>query len=165
MPTKRQITFLASVADAARSAPRPRGRPTPANLTESGRHKGMLAIRQAPRCRGTTKLGLRCKNAALRGATRCLKHGGRVEVPNHPHNIRRFMSGKMHAYYEAQDRYLEGKAVWDAMTWREQSELLEAMPDDKRRDAQTLYAAALVWQLIDVLPCREWQKRWKETIG
>lgn len=71
----------------------------------------------------------------------------------------------MHAYYEAQDRYLEGKAAWDAMSWREQGDLLDAMPEGKRQDARVLYAAALVWQLMDVLPYAAWQKRWKDTIG
>src|SRR6056297_4285166 len=120
MTTKRQIRLLRQVAEAARTAALPRGRPTPANLTEEGRRKGLQALKKAFKCRSTAKSGSRCKNPAMRGATRCVKHGGRVEVPNHPHNIRRFITGKMHAYYDVQERYLEGKAAWEAMSWREQ---------------------------------------------
>lgn len=164
MPTKRQLRFLNTVAEAARNAPVARGQPTPANLTEEGRSKGLQALGQAPRCRSTTKSGSRCKNPAMRGATRCVKHGGRVEVPNHPHNIRRFMSGKMHAYYDAQDRYLEGKAAWETMSWREQGELFDALPDAASTDTRLLYAAALVWRQSDVLPFRIWHDRWQAVI-
>ena len=146
MPTKRQIRFLYAVADAARSAPLPRGRPKPSNLTERGRRKGLTAMRDAPRCRSTTRAGTPCKNAAMRGASRCLKHGGRVEVPNHPHNIRRFMSGKMHAYYAAQDQFLEGLAAWDRLSFRDQRELAASLPAHARESSQCLYAAALLME-------------------
>lgn len=146
MPTKRQIRFLDAVADAARSAPLPRGKPKPSNLTEQGRRKGLAAMRNAPRCRSTTKAGTPCKNAAMRGASRCLKHGGRVEVPEHPHNIRRFMSGQLHAYYEAQDRFVEGLAAWDRLTLRDQQELAASLPVGASESSQRLYAAALLME-------------------
>ncbi|WP_417729433.1 HGGxSTG domain-containing protein [Roseovarius sp.] len=50
-------------------------------------------MKSAPRCRAKRRDGTPCKAPALRGATRCVKHGGRVEVPAHPHNLRRFFSG------------------------------------------------------------------------
>src|SRR6056297_4193702 len=164
MTTQRQIRFIEQVAEAAREAPLPRGRPTPANLTDEGRMKGLQALRQAPRCRSTARSGSRCKNPSMRGSTRCVKHGGRVEVPNHPHNIRRFMTGKMHAYYEAQDRYLEGKAAWEAMSWREQRELLNALPDLAKQNERSLFAATLVWRDADVLPFKVWNERWSKLI-
>ena len=160
MPTKRQLQFLDKVAEAAREAPLPRGRPTPANLTEDGRKKGLQALR----CRSNTKSSSRCKNPAMRGATRCIKHGGRVEVPNHPHNVRRFMTGKIRAYYEEQDRYLEGKAAWETMSWQQQTELLEALPNIAKQETQTLYAAALVWRLSDVLTFKAWHARWQAVV-
>ena len=98
MPTSRQLKFTARVAQAACEAriALPRGKPTPENLTASGRAKGLAAMRLAPKCQASRRDGQPCRAAALRGASRCVKHGGRVEVPDHPHNIKRFLSGEMH---------------------------------------------------------------------
>ena len=96
MATKRQLKFLASVADAARASTRNRrGRPNPQNLTEEGRQKGLRGLREAPRCRSKRRDGMPCQAPAIKRATRCLKHGGRTEVPAHASNIRRFMKGKL----------------------------------------------------------------------
>src|SRR6056297_27298 len=164
MPTKRQLRFLDKVAEAARSAPRPRGRPTPENLTDEGRRMGLKAIQQAPRCQAMTKRGTKCRCAAVRGATRCIKHGGRVEVPHHPHNIRRFLNGEMHAEYARQDRFNEGRQAWEAMDRKKQRELLDALPDALAQDTRRLYEAARVWQ-ADILPGSVWRKRWRQVLG
>src|SRR5262245_34162977 len=121
MREKRKAQFLKDVAEAARQAPRkPRGRPSPQNMTEKGRQMGLEAIRNAPRCRTIRRNGEQCRNAAMRGATRCLKHGGRVEVPAHPHNVRRFLSGEMERYEEDGGSYRRTREAWDEMSTREQ---------------------------------------------
>ena len=85
MRQKRKAQFLMDVATAARKSPRmPRGRPSPLNLTGEGRKKGLQAMREAPLCRFQRRNGEQCRNAAMRGSSRCLKHGGRVEVPRIP---------------------------------------------------------------------------------
>ena len=167
MPTKRQLRFLSAVAEAARAAPvpRPRGRPVPENLTDEGRHAGLVAMWSAPRCRATRRDGKPCTKPAMRGATRCPTHGGRVEVPEHPANIRRFLTGEMHMSLRKQDEYLDGKAAWDRMSRRDQRDLLDALPPSIVRDSRTLYAAAKVWSLSERLPPAEWRRRWVAITG
>jgi hypothetical protein len=108
MPTKRQLRFLSAVAEAARATPVPRsrGRPVPENLTDEGRQAGLQAMWSAPRCQAKRRDGQPCQKAALRGATRCPTHGGRVEVPDHPSNVRRFLTGEMHMALRRQDEVL-----------------------------------------------------------
>lgn len=43
----------------------------------------------APQCQVIRKNGLRCRRRAIRGAQRCLVHGGLLEVPEHPANAKR----------------------------------------------------------------------------
>ena len=108
MSKRRQLQFLSQVADAAQNASvvKPRGRPVPKNLTEEGRRMGLEAMKAVPRCRAERRDGQPCRKPAMRGATRCLTHGGRTEVPGHPANIRRFLSGQMHRSLERQEAYL-----------------------------------------------------------
>jgi hypothetical protein len=162
MPTKRQLRFLSAVAKAARAAPMPRlrGRPVPENLTDEGRQAGLVAMWSAPRCQGKRRDGQPCQKAALRGATRCPTHGGRVEVPEHPANVRRFLTGEMHMSLRKQDEYLDGKAAWDRMPRRDQRDLLDALSPSVAKDSRKLYAAAKVWSLSDSLPPAEWHRRW-----
>ena len=133
MPTEHQLHFLEHVAKAARDATpvRPRGCPTPENLTTSGRALGLAAARRAPRCQATRRDGQPCRAPALRGATRCIKHGGRVEVPEHPHNIRRFLSGGMHKAIRRNDDFRDGKAAWERMLAGAQRELVAVLPEHK----------------------------------
>ncbi|MDA5094224.1 hypothetical protein O2N63_08995 [Aliiroseovarius sp. KMU-50] len=144
MPTNRQIKFTVQVAQAAREArtARPRGKPTPENLTASGRAQGLAAMRAAPRCQAKRRDGQSCRAAALRGASRCVKHGGRVEVPDHPHNIKRFLSGDMHRALQRHDDFQDAKAAWDKLTWRGQRDLLDSVPDDVADDKLTRYSLA-----------------------
>ena len=50
-------------------------------------------------CQAVTKtLGRRCKSWAVRGASRCVKHGGLREVPDHPSNGRAWRSGEIEVH-------------------------------------------------------------------
>ena len=101
-----------------------------------------------------------CRKPAMRGATRCSTHGGRAEVPDHPANIRRFLSGQIHRSLERQEAYLEGKRTWDSMSRVEHRELIEALPKEAVEDSRMLYEAAKLWKLADTLPRAEWRRRW-----
>ena len=150
MPTKRQTRFLQAVAEAASSVKpsKPRGLPTPDNLTSEGRSKGLSAMHQAKRCRGTNRSGKPCMAPAMRGSTRCLKHGGRVEVPAHPHNIRRFFSGKMQRSALAQADRETGRDCWDAMSLSQQRELASVVSERVLHSPARLYEAARVWTVV-----------------
>ena len=95
-----------------------------------------------------------------------MKHGGRVEVPHHPHNVRRFMSGKMHAYYDRQDRFLDGMAAWERMSIQGRRDLLNALPPLAVTDKRALYAAALLLEIGEagLITVTEFQRRWQELI-
>lgn len=143
MYTNKQRAFLAAVAEAARqSEPRPRNRLNIENLTSVGRAKGLSAMHDAPRCSKTTKSGKTCKNPAMRGAKRCRIHGGRVEVPNHPSNIRAFISGEMHRKIAKQMEYIDGKAIWDSLSSAERRGLVQVLPDQHKNDVYLRHLAA-----------------------
>lgn len=168
MPSKRQLRLIASVANAARRARpvRPRGKPTPENLTASGRELGLVKMRAAPRCQAKRRDGQPCRAAALRGATRCIKHGGRVEVPYHPHNIRRFLSGEMHRAMQRHDDFQDAKASWDKLTWKEQMQLVERFPSEVADNPMMLYAAAWLEQMRDErrIGIMTFQRRWQALL-
>jgi hypothetical protein len=116
-------------------------------MTEDGRRLGLEAIRNAPRCRTIRQNGENCKNAALRGATRCLKHGGRVEVPAHPHNIRRFFDGTIESTECDGDSYRRSREAWDRMSVREQREFLAMLPPEVAKKFRlVIYAAHIANQ-------------------
>ena len=85
---------------------------------------------------------------------------GRAEVPDHPANIRRFLSGQMRRSIQRQEAFLEGKKAWDEMNLREQRELIESLPKEVVGDSRMLYEAAKLWKLADTLPRAEWRRRW-----
>ncbi len=147
MTTKRQQSFLDEVARAAREArtPGPRGRPTPENLTQEGRALGLRAMQASSRCRSKRRDGTPCKAPALKGATRCVKHGGRVEVPDHPHNLRRFFSGAIHRAAVAHTDKVTDRDCWDAMSSSQQRELASVVSERVLRNPARLYQAARVW--------------------
>lgn len=151
MPTKRQLDFTAQVAQAARETrpARPRGKPTPENLTTSGRAQGLAVMRSSPRCQGMRRDGQPCRAAALRGASRCIKHGGRIEVPDHPHNIKRFLSGGMHKAMQRHDDFQDAKVAWCSLTWKEQSKLLEGIPKEMIDDKLVRYSLAWLEEMRD----------------
>ena len=144
MSNRRFREYQEAVARAAREARRakPRGRPVPQNLSEEGRALGFERMQAAPRCKCHTRRGTPCKNPALRGATRCVKHGGRYEVPDHPHNINRFFEGKIRAPEEQRREYKASRAKFDALSYWEQRELIEALPDYASGNFEILCKAA-----------------------
>ena len=146
MSTKRQERFLAQVAEAARKQrPKSRGRPNPQNLTEEGRQRGLAAIAAAPRCKATRRNGQPCRAAALRGATKCLKHGGRVQVPDHPHNIRRYFEGRITVKSPSVQT---DQQFWDSLSRADRAEVLEVVPEHVIKSSHRLYAAAREWMQI-----------------
>lgn len=79
--------FTDAVLEAA--SDRRRGRPrnqSPAQLANL-RKSGTPNVGGRP-CIATTRAGTPCKRGAARGAERCSKHGGLLEAPAHPSNIR-----------------------------------------------------------------------------
>jgi hypothetical protein len=149
MRQKRKAQFQMDVAEAARKTPRmPRGRPSPQNLTAAGRANGLEAMLRAPRCRTQRRNGERCRNAAMRGASRCLKHGGRAEVPAHPYNVRRFLSGEMTRADEESQQYTRRRQAWDRMSHREQREFLAMLPPEVAKKSSLVIYAAEVWSQI-----------------
>lgn len=152
--SNRQVKFLSAVAEAARSAKpaKPRGRVMPGNLTLEGRAAGLDAMHAAPRCCARRRDGQPCGAAAMQGASRCLKHGGRVEVPEHPHNIRRFITGTMGK--EASAGAATDRDLWEAMTWREQREVLSLVSEQTISNSARLYLAARVWSGVKDRGCK-----------
>lgn len=150
MTTRRKQRFLDEVARAANEARalKPRGRPTPENLSPAGRSLGLSAMHASPRCSAKRRDGLPCKAAALKGASRCVKHGGRVEVPDHPHNLRRVFSGAMSREAIAQaDKALQ-RDCWDAMTPSQRRELSAIVSEGVLHSPVHLYQAAQVWMVV-----------------
>ena len=150
MATRRQKDFKAKVAQAARDAKpkRRRGRATPANLTDEVRYRGLLAMRKAPRCRAKRRDGMDCQGPALRGSTRCLKHGGRVEVPGYPHNIRRFFQGSFERPAPQLDDGPSDREIWQSFTFMEKRELLGILSDQVIKDDRRFHHAARVWEAV-----------------
>lgn len=146
MPTKRQTEFFDKVVEAARSAslPKPRGCPMPENLTKEGRAKGLRSMQEAPRCRSRRRDGQPCRNPSLRGATKCVKHGGRVQVPEHLHNIRRFLSGDMHNAAQRQESYIYGQEIWEGLSVQKRRNLLSLLPDNVIQNPRKLYRSVLL---------------------
>ena len=99
----------------------------------------------SPRCRALRKDGTPCKAAALRGATRCMKHGGRVEVPAHPHNIRRFFSGVLIRETAERDGRSVDREFWEALPPSAQREVAGLVSKHTLRRPAQLYLAARIW--------------------
>lgn len=170
MQARKRKKFLKEVSMAAQTTmlPKPRGRPMPDNLTECGRVKGMSAMRNAPRCCAKRKDGLHCRAPALRGAKRCIKHGGRVEVPEHPHNVRRFLSGEMFRAEQRHKDYMRDREVWDSMPHQERKELIAMLPEGVAENGRLLYRAVAVLKETEGLPFKHQKRLWDhflETYG
>lgn len=66
---------------------------------KNGRENYKAAAR-APRCNKPgiiERTGERCKAPAVKGGTRCYKHGGMRQVPEHPHNVAKLREGAIDA--------------------------------------------------------------------
>ena len=151
MGRKRQREFLDAVAEAARNTPPPvrRGKPFPANLTQEGREKGLEAMQASPRCIAARRDGMPCKAAALRGATRCIKHGGRVEVPAHPHNVKRFFAGVLDREAAERDAIQTDQDYWDSLPSSTQREIASLVSLYTLRRPAKLYQAARMWVVVE----------------
>lgn len=162
MQARKRKKFLEAVSMAAQTTmlPKPRGRPMPDNLTECGRAKGMSAMRNAPRCCAKRKDGLSCRAPALQGAKRCIKHGGRVEAPEHPHNVRRFLSGEMFRAEQRHRDYMRDREVWNSMSFQEIKELMAMVPEGMIDNWRLLYRAAAVLKETECEPFKHRQRLW-----
>ena len=76
-----------------------------------------------------------------------MKHGGRVEVPAHPHNLRRFFSGAIARTAAAQNDEATDRDCWDAMTLSQKRELCSVVSERVLRSPAYLYQAARVWMV------------------
>ena len=162
----RKERFIEEVARAARIARpvKPRGRPSPDNLSDAGRRLGLMAIQAAPRCQSKKRNGEPCRNPAVRGARRCAIHGGRVEVPSHPSNIRRFLTGDLTAPRPPEPTSDAGAAAYGAMTRSERAELHAAVPAEILNDERRLFQAALLWVHADRAPSAGWRSAWAALV-
>ena len=86
-----------------KAADKPRKR-NPAAANDNGndnlRHTTPIEAQASPRCNKPGNLkrtGKPCAAPAVRGGTRCYKHGGMRQVPEHPHNIARLGRGEIDA--------------------------------------------------------------------
>lgn len=170
MQARKRKEFVNAVSKVAQGTalPKPRGRPMPGNLTECGRAKGMSAMRNAPRCCSERTDGLPCGAPALRGAKRCIKHGGRVEVPKHPHNVRRFLSGEMFRAEQRHRDYMRDREVWNCMSYMEKKELMAIVPEGMIDNGRVLYRAAAVLKKTEGQPFKHRKRLWDhffETCG
>ena len=143
--------FLAEVAKAEKRA-RKRRRPrvmaeTSLDALAAARAadpmRGVRAARLAPRCNKVKRSdGRPCRSPCLRGATRCERHGGLRQVPNHPGNIRRLLGG----VFAAQAAYrLELKTLgeyWNLLTTEEKQDVQSHFIPKARRDMKILDWAA-----------------------
>ena len=165
MKTRRE-RFIEDVARAARAArpAKPRGRPSPDNLSDAGRRLGLMAIQAAPRCQSKKRNGEPCRNPAVRGARRCAIHGGRVEVPDHPANIRRFLTGDLTAPSQPEPASDAGAAAYAAMTRAERAEFHAALPAEILDDDKRLFQAALLWVHAESAPSAGWRSAWAEVV-
>ena len=66
-------------------------------------------------------------------------------MPDHPHNIRRFMTGRMGRETRLKDGSPSDRDLWDAMTYPQKREVLSLVSDGTIRDADKLYLAARIW--------------------
>lgn len=91
--------FAQLVREAA-DKPRRRSPASAANGNDNLRRITPVEALASPRCNkpGILKrTGKRCGAPAVRGGTRCYKHGGMRQVPSHPHNIARLERGEIDA--------------------------------------------------------------------
>lgn len=78
----------------------------------------------------------------MRGATKSVIHGGRIQMPEHHHNIRRYLSGGMHRAAQLQDNYLRDKDAWELLTLDERRGFLATLPENVISSPRKLYRSA-----------------------
>ncbi|MEP1353376.1 MAG: hypothetical protein ABJX32_11390 [Tateyamaria sp.] len=84
----------------------------------------------------------------MRGSTRCLKHGGRVEVPAHPHNIKRFFAANAVATKTSGASEMSDQEHWDQLPYRLKREVLDLLPSTVISNSTKLFLAARVWMEV-----------------
>lgn len=84
----------------------------------------------------------------MRGSTRCLKHGGRVEVPAHPHNLQRFFEGNAVAPKTSGLSETSDQEHWDQLPYLLKREVLDILPPKVIANSAKLYLAARVWMEV-----------------
>lgn len=161
MTALRKKKFHDAVAKAARENVfrKPSGRPVPENLTSQGRTKGLHAMRRAKRCNARRRDGCACKAPALRGAKRCVKHGGRVEVPEHPHNIRRFLSGEMYRSEQRHNAYLRDRKKFEELPYTKRRAILSVLPKSIIQGT-SIYRAAVLYNELQKTSYKNRQRIW-----
>jgi hypothetical protein len=143
--------FLAEVAKAAAKAQRRRRRMRTideasldalAEARKSDPMRGIRVARQVPRCGKVRTNGQPCQAPRLRNATRCRWHGGLRQVPSHPGNVRRLLSGT----YAAQEGYkMKIKATgefWRQLDFDGRSYLREILTSEEWSDMHLVDFAA-----------------------
>ena len=144
--------FLAAVEKAEKRARKRRRRPRVmaetsldalAAAREADPMRGVRAARQAPRCGKVKRTDRRpCKSPCVRGGTRCWRHGGLRQVPDHPGNIRRLLGG----VFAAQAAYrIELKTLgknWNRLTVEEQRDVQSHFIPEVQGDLKLLDWAA-----------------------
>jgi hypothetical protein len=94
----------------------------------------------------------------MKGSSRCLKHGGRVEVPAHPHNLRRFFEGKEGAGGRRSASAGEAQTGWAAMSAQDRRAFIEKLPPHVAGNPRLVREAAQVWSSIDGGDYRAWAR-------
>jgi hypothetical protein len=96
--------------------------------------RGVRAARQAPRCGKLRRNGQPCRAPRLRGATRCRWHGGLRQVPDHPGNVRRLLSGTYAAQAAYKMRMKATGEFWRQLDFGDRSYLREVLTAEEWSD-------------------------------
>lgn len=116
------VKFAEAVEAAAKARPKRKGSPE-AGIELAKLRGPWQRMHEGPRCQAIAKqTGQRCAQSAMRGGTRCVKHGGRLEVPEHPANAKRAQHYRTRA---------EGAPARSA---------LYCLPPEARKAAQAAYS-------------------------
>jgi hypothetical protein len=143
--------FLAEVAKAAEKVQRRRRRmrviaETSLDALAEARGadpmRGVRAARQVPRCGKLRSNGRPCQAPRLRGATRCRWHGGLRQVPEHPGNIRRLLSGAYAAQAAYKVRLKTMGESWRQLDAGDRSYLREILTPEEWADMPLVELAA-----------------------
>ena len=91
---------FAQLVRKAADKPRTRNPAAAPNGNDNLRRTTPVEAQASPRCNKPGNLkrtGKPCGAPAVRGGTRCYKHGGMRQVPEHPHNIAKLHRGEIDA--------------------------------------------------------------------
>lgn len=84
----------------------------------------------------------------MRGSSRCLKHGGRVEVPTHLHSVARFFIGDAVNRKSFASQELSDQEHWEQLPYRLKREVFDLLPPDVIPSSPRLVLAARVWMEV-----------------